>query len=116
MTLPELLEQAKQLAAEGWLDADWFSHQAERIRLGAGKSALVETYVRAYEEELLSVVADGTALMLDRRVRVHRLLCEAECEGSRFEAALLQLHQELRMEVLRAQHKKALATQKEARA
>jgi hypothetical protein len=116
MTLPELLEVAKQLAAEGWMDAAWFAKKAEAIRLGSGKAALVETYVRAYEEELLSIKPDGSTLMLDRRTKVHVLLCMAEAEGARFEADLLFIQQELRMEVIRAQHKKASATQKEARA
>jgi hypothetical protein len=116
MTLPQLLEEAKRLTAEGWMDTAWFAQQAERIKDGAGKAAMTETYVRAYELDLHSVEVDGSTLMLDRATRTHRLLCSAEVDAQRFEAALLQETQALRMEVIRARHKKAMATQKEERA
>lgn len=116
MTLPELLKEAERLAQGGFMDALWLRRQRLRIEAGEEKLALTQTYVSAYEDERDGVRLDGSAMLFERKRKAHQLLLMSRSEARLYAEAVAQLVEELEMECIRAEQKRAMATQKEVRA
>lgn len=116
MTLLQLLQRAEELKAGGFLAWDRLAELRQRIEKGEALLALTQTYMEAYESEVDDIQLDGSTLLLDRKVRTQRLLVMARSEARLYSEALGHLVEELEMECIRAEHRKAVQAREEARA
>lgn len=115
MTLLQLLQRAEVLSQ--WIPEDVdLTSLRQRIELGEKRLATTQSYVDFYEGEVDGIALDGSELLLNRKIQTQRLLVMARSEARLYSEAVASLVEELEMECIRAEHRKAMQAKEEVRA